>query len=74
MAVLCRDFDISRKTGYKIFQRYKDCGLVPFANPHSLFGLSKLAVWWLPLGILIERILSPATLSKMAATSVCTGL
>src|ERR1700752_1397126 len=27
MAVLCREFDISRKTGYKIFQRYKDCGL-----------------------------------------------
>jgi len=27
MAILCREFDISRKTGYKIFQRYKDCGL-----------------------------------------------
>jgi putative transposase len=27
MATLCREFDISRKTGYKIFQRYKDCGL-----------------------------------------------
>ena len=27
MAVVCRDFDISPKTGYKIFQRYKDCGL-----------------------------------------------
>ncbi|HVY83010.1 MAG TPA: helix-turn-helix domain-containing protein, partial [Steroidobacteraceae bacterium] len=27
MAVLCREFDISRKTGYKIFQRYKDTGL-----------------------------------------------
>src|SRR5215467_4136384 len=27
MALLCREFDISRKTGYKIFQRYKDCGL-----------------------------------------------
>jgi putative transposase len=27
MAVLCREFDVSRKTGYKIFQRYKDCGL-----------------------------------------------
>ncbi len=23
MAVLCREFDISRKTGYKIFDRYK---------------------------------------------------
>src|SRR5437762_3963588 len=28
MAVLCREFDVSRKTGYKIFQRYKDCGVV----------------------------------------------
>jgi len=27
MAVLCREFDISRQTGYKIFQRYKDCGI-----------------------------------------------
>lgn len=27
MAVLCREFDISRKTGYKIFARYKDCGV-----------------------------------------------
>jgi len=27
MAAVCREFDISRKTGYKIFQRYKDCGL-----------------------------------------------
>ena len=27
MAVLCREFDISRKTGHKIFNRYKECGL-----------------------------------------------
>jgi putative transposase len=27
MAVLCREFDVSRKTGYKIFERYKNCGL-----------------------------------------------
>ena len=27
MAGLCREFGISRKTGYKIFDRYKDCGL-----------------------------------------------
>jgi hypothetical protein len=27
MAPLCREFDISRKTGYKIFNRYKDIGL-----------------------------------------------
>ena len=27
MAELCLEFDVSRKTGYKIFQRYKDLGL-----------------------------------------------
>ena len=27
MSFLCREFGISRKTGYKIFERYKDCGL-----------------------------------------------
>jgi putative transposase len=27
MAVLCREFDISRKTGYKILERYEDMGL-----------------------------------------------
>jgi transposase InsO family protein len=29
---------------------------VPFASPNSLFQLSKLSVWWLRLGITIERI------------------
>src|SRR2546422_723979 len=122
MAPLCAAFGISRKTGYKIFERYKDCGVaafsdrsrrpyrqanrlppqleavivrlkreypgwgapktrekfaftvfertfkefglprairtdngVPFASAHALYGLSKLAVWWLRLGIDIER-------------------
>jgi putative transposase len=27
MAALCREFDISRKTDYKIFDRYKEAGL-----------------------------------------------
>ena len=27
MAGLCREFGISRKTGYKIYDRYQDCGL-----------------------------------------------
>lgn len=27
MSYLCREFGISRKTGYKIFDRYKECGL-----------------------------------------------
>ncbi len=29
---------------------------VPFASPNGLFNLSKLSVWWLRLGIQIERI------------------
>jgi putative transposase len=46
-------------------QAFKEFGLprairtdngVPFASAHSLFGLSKLSVWWLRLGIDIERI------------------
>jgi putative transposase len=28
----------------------------PFASAHALYGLSKLAVWWLRLGIQLERI------------------
>ena len=51
---------------FAIFERaFKEFGLpaairtdngVPFASPHALFGLSKLSVWWLRLGINIERI------------------
>src|SRR5690606_26506861 len=32
-----------------------DNGL-PFASPNGLFNLSRLSVWWLRLGIAIERI------------------
>ena len=100
MSALCREFGISRPTGYKIFNRYKNLGLeglehrsrrpyrhanklpfqiertilqikrehpsamqrhpmaygVPFASPNALFGLSRLSIWWLRLGIDIERI------------------
>ena len=53
MAALCREFDISRKTGYKIFQRYKDCGLEgltdrsrrPYRHANQLpFQIEKLIV------------------------------
>jgi putative transposase len=30
MAPLCAEFGMSRKTGYKIFDRYKDCGVTAF--------------------------------------------
>ncbi len=49
-----------------IFERtFKDFGLPqairtdngpPFAAPNALFGLSRLSVWWLRLGIQIQRI------------------
>ena len=29
---------------------------MPFASPNGLFNLSKLSVWWLRLGVAIERI------------------
>ena len=32
MAPLCREFGISRVTGYKIYNRYKDCVLICMLN------------------------------------------
>src|SRR5215472_2371839 len=32
MAPLCAEFGISRKTGYKIFDRYQDCGVAAFTD------------------------------------------
>src|SRR6476660_9532352 len=32
MAPLCAEIGISRKTGYKIFERYKDCGVAAFSD------------------------------------------
>jgi putative transposase len=32
MAPLCAEFGISRKTGYKIFERYQDCGVTAFTD------------------------------------------
>ncbi len=60
-------FDSNRQDGViEAFLRlFKDRGLpaairsdngVPFASPNGLYNLSKLSVWWLRLGIAIERI------------------
>jgi transposase InsO family protein len=56
----------SEALAFTAFERlFKERGLpgsicsdngVPFASPNSLFNLSKLSVWWLCLGITIERI------------------
>ena len=63
----CEALSTTQETyAFTVFERvFKEFGLpqairtdngVPFASPHALFGLSKLAVWWLRLGIHIERI------------------
>jgi len=63
----CESLDSTRESGaFPVFERiFKQFGLpaairtdngTPFASPHALFGLSKLAVWWLRLGIQLERI------------------
>ena len=53
------------KFAFTVFERtFKEFGLpgairtdngVPFVSGHALYGVSKLAVWWLRLGIEIER-------------------
>jgi putative transposase len=63
----CEALSSTQETyAFTVFERvFTDFGLpkairtdngVPFASPHALFGLSKLSVWWLRLGIAIERI------------------
>ena len=65
MAPLCREFGISRVTGYKIFDRYKACGLdglhdrskapyrrankLPFQVERAILGLKKeFPIWGAP--------------------------
>jgi transposase InsO family protein len=63
----CEGLESTRSTfAFAVFERvFKEYGLpnairsdngIPFASPHALFGLSRLSVWWLRLGINIERI------------------
>lgn len=63
----CEGLESTKEAGaFEVFERtFKEFGLpaairtdngVPFASPHALFGLSRLSVWWLRLGISIERI------------------
>ena len=65
--LLCEALESNREdTAFTAFERlFAERGLplairsdngVPFASPNALFNLSKLAVWWLRLGIAIERI------------------
>jgi len=63
----CEALESTReKDAFTVFERvFKEFGMpfamrtdngLPFASPNALFGLSRLSVWWLRLGINIERI------------------
>jgi transposase InsO family protein len=65
--LLCEAMESNREQlAFTAFERlFRERGLpqairsdngVPFAAPNGLFNLSKLSVWWLRLGISIERI------------------
>lgn len=63
----CEGLDSTKSSfAFTVFEQvFKEFGLpqairtdngVPFASPNALYGLSRLSVWWLRLGIDIERI------------------
>lgn len=63
----CEGLESTRSSfAFAVFEQvFKEYGLpqairtdngIPFASPNALFGLSKLSIWWLRLGINIERI------------------
>jgi transposase InsO family protein len=65
--LMCEALQSTREdTAFTAFQRlFRERGLpdairtdngLPFASPNGLYNLSKLSVWWLRLGISIERI------------------
>ncbi len=65
--LMCEALESTKEaTAVTAFQRlFEDRGLphairtdngLPFASPNGLYNLSKLSVWWLRLGIAIERI------------------
>lgn len=67
MLLSCEALETTREDGvFRAFQRlFTERGLpnairsdngLPFASPNGLYNLSKLSVWWLRLGIALERI------------------
>ena len=63
----CESLESTRsELAFTVFeQAFKEFGLprairtdngIPFASPNALFGLSQLSIWWLRLGIQIQRI------------------
>jgi transposase InsO family protein len=81
--LLCEAMESVKEQGaFTAFERlFKERGLphairsdngIPFASPNGLFNLSRLAVWWLRLGITIERI-QPGHPQQKAYASYCTS-
>ena len=65
--ITCEALETTKEQfAFSVFERaFKEYGLpsvirtdngVPFASAHALYNLSRLSVWWLRLGIAIERI------------------
>jgi putative transposase len=63
----CEGLDSTKSDlAFTVFERvFKDYGIpeairtdngIPFASPNAFFGLSRLSIWWLRLGISIQRI------------------
>lgn len=63
----CEGLDSTKSSfAFNVFEHaFKEYGLpqairtdngIPFASPNAFFGLSRLSIWWLKLGINIERI------------------
>ena len=79
MAELCREFDISRKTGYKIFHRYRDLGLEgltdrsrhPFRQANKLPTQIETLIVQLKRehpGLGMHRVANPATIELLSIT------
>ena len=81
--LLCEALESTREDlAFPAFERlFRERGLlrairsdngVPFASPHGLFQLSRLSVWWLRLGISIERIPARPPPAERFVMSGCT--
>ena len=64
-------FLIASRPQFGLPHRIRTDNGVPFASTSALYGLSKLSVWWLRLGIQLERI-TPGIRSKTGGMSGCT--
>ena len=77
--ITCEGLSTTKESyAFAVFERaFKDFGLprairtdngLPFSSPNALYGLSRLSVWWLRLGIAIERI-KPGNASSVTTFS-----